>query len=850
MVLRRRKKNRIPLSGPGKTPALGLFGLIVLECFLLTQAASGFDVQGSQSAYTPQTDTGSRLKAEESRYDAQRIYNRNRRSQMMELREKRNAEEKKEQAQKAQEVEKAVGQDGQIKQEIGHQEIQEGNELVSRTTGLDSYSIDKDGGFWRSHKGLTAEGINVLAGRDFFGNESRGHYYEFMYNKLFNVEGITQDVTDTLGNLAHTVVSGITYLAEYPFGQAPKGRHNEESARDLLTTAFFPTGNSTTRTEIRDLKYANDKVVAQKATLYDLSGPNNPILQDVSGMTYDDSDNVTFSRTLSTDLVTGVVTETTTENKFAGRQLVSGVTKSATRDAITHTLTEQTFTQNVSYEGGQVKSMEVQGEGKARATDREGNPVEDFVTLTRTTQTMSVFSKVPVPTKIVTQTHTVDNINVQDVTSRQEQVLGRDSRGNLLTVSAAETGRIANFDLSVIQELESHLDFEVYADQSYLTARQDRTVTHDGINETESVTAARLTVHLGLLREVLGGEQVGQTETHNGDRSQVASSEFRRLFDRASKVNGLGLIRQETNTRSENTIEETVTTENRLFSQLHDDFNRILDAGETFNSHTDVSNGGTSDATGEVTYGIAARSMTPYALRSVTRASSYDPSRQLATDTTQTTDLISDQETGRALGGRNRTESLAVGTYPDGTRSGLNTIRTVSEETLHGLEKANGVAMVARVTDSESLSVDHTLTHRIEQFTQRINEVGKVLGAEATSRTTTGIENSDYLDGITLTETDFIIIGNAATPNRNRSVEVSANALDGSYRTVAWQDETRYDPYGRILPINDKDPASSGYQISYSHDHTVYPIPPSDQRTAPELLFQQFFGRHFGAPNG
>ena len=850
MKTRRRMGNRIPLSGPGETPALSLFGLIVLECFFVTQVALGFDFQGTQSAYTPPTDTGSRLSAEESRYDAQRVYNRNRRAQQTQVKEKQTQEEKAKQAQNTEEVEKAVGQDQQIKQAIGHQEVQEGNKLVERTTGLDSYSVDKDGGFWRSHLGLTAEGVNVLAGRDLYGNESRGHYYDFNYNSLFNVKGLTQDVKDAAGNLVQTVVSGIAYAVEYFRGVAPKGKNNEELARDLLTTGFFPTGNSTSRTQIREMKYENDKVVAQKATVTDLSGPNNPIFQDTSGMTYDDQDNLIASRTLTTDLATGVTTETQMQNRFSEHQLLSGVTKSQTKDFITNTFSEQTVTQNVSYEGGVVKSLDLQGEARTQAMDAQGNLKDDFVTVTQTSQATELFSKIPLPTKIVTQTHTIDTVNVQDVTSRQEQILGRDERGNLLTVSAAETSRVTNADFSVVQTTDSRLEFKVYADQSYLVGREDQTATHDGINETESVTTSRLKVELGLLHEVVGGEQFGQTETYNGDKSQVSSSEFRRIFDRASKVNGLGLVRQETKTRSENTIEETTTVENRVFSQAHDDFNRVLNAAEKFNSHTDVSNGGISDVTGEVTYAVAARNLQPYVVRSVTQATSYDPSRQLATDTTQVTEITSDEETGRALGGKNRTESVAVGTYPDGTRSDLNHIRTVSEETLQGLEKANGVALVARRTQTESLNVDHTLAQRTEQFTQQINGVGKVLGAKASSKTVTGIENSDYLHSTALTETDFLIIGNTATPHRNKSVEVAANALDGSYRVAAWQDETRYDPYGRILPINDEKSEQSGYQISYSYDRTIYPIPSKEKQVSPEVLFQQFFGKPFEVPNG
>ena len=124
---------------------------------------------------------------------------------------------------------------------------------------------------------------------------------------------------------------------------------------------------------------------------------------------------------------------------------------------------------------------------------------------------------------------------------------------------------------------------------------------------------------------------------------------------------------------------------------------------QVFESHTDVSNGGFSDATGEVDYAISRRTLQPYVVRSVTKVSSFDPVSQLATDSTQVTEIDSDSATGRSLGGKTRTESVSVGTFPDGTRHGLRTVHTVSEETLKGLKKANGVAMVLRETNSETL---------------------------------------------------------------------------------------------------------------------------------------------------
>ena len=566
---RHKTDHRTPYPGPGKTPALGILGCFVLECFLLTQLAFGFDLYRDTPPSTIPVETGSRLKTEEERYDRERVIRRNHRQQLLQSREKVRREEQEREGQHSQEVEKGVAQGQQIQQAIAGQEKQQADQIYGRTTGLDSYTIDKDGGFWRSHLGLTVEGVNILAGTDPYGNDSRGHYFDFQYNDLLNVVGITQDVKDKAGRLTRNVVSGITYLVEYFRGIAPKERRNLEGRRDIVTTTFHPTGESVARTEVRNLQYNGDtegaKVIAQEITAYDLSGPTNPVHQKVSNMAYDAHDNLTSSRTVATDLVTGVTTTSEVNNQFSGKQLVSGTTKSITKDTISNTISEQTLLQTVTYQGGRVQTVEVTGNVKAQSMDGQGNPVDDFVTTTKSVQTMSVFENIPQPVKIVTKSHTVDIINVQEIASEQEQVLGRDSLGNLLTASATEASRVTNSDSSVVQETTSQLGFEVHADQPYLTRQGTRTTTHDGINEAESVTTSNLRIQLGLRHEVLGAEQIGQTQTHNGDRSFVSASEFRRLFDRSPKVNAIGLIRQETKSRVENTIEETVTVEERIY---------------------------------------------------------------------------------------------------------------------------------------------------------------------------------------------------------------------------------------------------------------------------------------------
>jgi len=253
-----------------------------------------------------------------------------------------------------------------------------------------------------------------------------------------------------------------------------------------------------------------------------------------------------------------------------------------------------------------------------------------------------------------------------------------------------------------------------------------------------------------------------------------------------------------------------------------------------------------------VTYAVSTRTLQPYVVRSVNRISSFDPVSQYATEATQVTEIAADQATGRALSGKSRTESLSTGTFEDGTPHGLTTIRSVAEETLQGLEKANALAMVSRTTMATTLnSVDHLMNERHEQLTQRVNAVGKILGAQAVTRTVTRNELSDYLDSVNLSETDYqVISGNQIVPTRTRSLEVTANAIDGSYRMVAREDATRYDHFGRIREIKEDNPSESGYELLFYKDLTVFPTPEKRDRVSPEALFEQVFGESFGAPSG
>ena len=115
---------------PGPTPAFSILCLCVVESFLLTQTAFGFDpfYQTDASPYTPPTETGHHV-LQDARDDHKRVYERNQRLQLLQSREKENRQQNERQAQQAQEVERGVQQDTQIQLGIADQEKQQADQI-------------------------------------------------------------------------------------------------------------------------------------------------------------------------------------------------------------------------------------------------------------------------------------------------------------------------------------------------------------------------------------------------------------------------------------------------------------------------------------------------------------------------------------------------------------------------------------------------------------------------------------------------------------------------------------------------------------------------------------------------
>ena len=832
--------------GPGENLASRVFVIGLFSACFWAKAAFGLDLlgDGRVSPYSQPVETGSRLQAQEAQNDRKRVIDRNQRFQFLQRREAERQKETEGQSQQAQEVAQAVSHGRQFQEATAQREKQWGDELVSRTTNYSSYSYDKDNGKWISIMGLTVEGINVLAGRDLYDNESRGHYTQFQYNNRFNVEGLTMEVTDAAGRFSRTVVSGITYLVEYFRGIAQKGEENRKGAEDSVTTTFHPTGESTTRTETRNLQYdGKNRVIGQESTSYDLTGPNPPVYQNVRDMSYDGEGNVASSFTETTDLGTGVVTQTTANNRYSGRRLVSGVTQSVTKDPINHTRTEQTFTQNVSYHEGRIGAIEANGVSTATAMDEAGNPVHDFASTTKTTQTMGLFHNIPQPVRIATETKTIDNVGVQEISARQEQVFDRDSQGNLLQTSASETGTVTNADLSVTQRTKSGLAFEVHGDQFYLVGRDDEATVEDGIEETTSTGTSHLRIRLGTRHEVLGGEEIGDRFTTNGDGSITTTTSLRQLFDRAEKANALALVSRETISHNVDQIHYSDTEERRLYSQAHDAFNRILGAEETMNSRATTIWGGITETEGKFEYGAGLRSNQPYLLRSSTHSKTSDPFQFLYTEATQTQTFDVDAQTGRAHGARGVTEAVSKRMKEDGTvMENVLTLQSHSEDTLTGLAQANGVGLSRQETFSQTL--DHVNSLRTDQkqvLTQEMNGVGKIREARAETESFTGdADGSGIRQTEGLAQTVFRVIANSHFTDRTKRVEITKDRTNGSYRVVAKEDANRYDPYGRMLAFDEAQPEASGYQTVSYYDVTITPIP--KQAPPVKAWFHQFFG--------
>ncbi|MBI4436381.1 MAG: hypothetical protein HY590_03075, partial [Candidatus Omnitrophica bacterium] len=647
-----RQKKKVPYlykgRGPGLPPALSIVVMAYLVfAFLDTQPAFPLDFKSFQPYTTPSGGGDARVGSGDSQFDAQRVIRRNLLEQRQKKEEKTRGEEKQQSTQQTQEVEQNVVQTQRVSQAIAQQGEREADFIYNRTTGLDSYSVDKDGGVWRQHLSLLVEAWNVLS-RDLFGNGSRSHLTDFKYNDLLNATGMKRETKDQAGRATETVISGITYMP----GQSPRNflSQNKEAKRAEVTTTFHPTGNQVTQTELYDLVYDGDNVVAQKARITDLSGPTPVVIQETTGITYDGESNVSASHTRVTDLETGIVTESDIKNEFSDHRLISGVTKSVTKDSINHTFTEQTFTQKVSYGDSGIQTIDARSIATTQAMDEKGNPVDDFVQTTETLQKMGLFFNIPNPVEVSSVTKTVDNVGVQTTESKQMQRQLRDDHGNLLGISATEVATTVNADRSVVQETKSNLDFMVRADQPYLIGREDNTFTKDLINEQNIFTTSRLRIQLGALGEVLEGFRTGKTHAANGDGSIVSDSEFTQTFDRASKVNALGLVKQETSSRTVNTIDESVSTETRLYTQTHDEMNRVLSAAEAVKGLTTNSRGGETHVEGAVDYAIGKRTNQAYAISSTNNITSKDLGNRLYTESVQTNAYASDENTGRAIG--------------------------------------------------------------------------------------------------------------------------------------------------------------------------------------------------------
>ena len=839
----KKKMTHLEERGPGQSPALRAFVLCLIQAFVLTQPALSLDFQTFQAYTIPVSNRGDARGGTDNRFDAERSVRRFQERARQEKEARKRSEEQGLEAQQARDVEQNVIHGQRVSQAVSQQEQREADFIYDRTTGLDNYSVDKEGGVWRSHLGLLAEAWNLLS-RDLFGNESRSHLKEFTYNHLLNPTGMKRQTADQAGRMTETVISNITYQK----GETLRNylSKNREAGRTEITTTYHPTGNQVVRTEIFDLQYDHDgrdaKLIAQKAKVTDLSGPtpDHTLLQETFNMKYD-GDNVTSSETRVTDLATGAVTDTITKNQFSGNRLTSGVTESTIKDPIHHTVTKQIFTQNVSYAGHQVQSVDAKGLSTTQAMDEGGNPVSDFIQTTETAQTMGVFFGIPNVTESVSVSKLVDNVGVQTTESTQTQKYIRDEHGNLLNVVGTESARTVNADSSIVQTTEGILEFSVVADQPYLVGREDQSFIKDHVGGQDVTTESRLRIRLGALGEILEGIRTGTTHSVSHDGIVVSDSEFTQYFDRAVKINELGLVRQETSTRSANAVEESTSTERRIYEQTHDDVNRVLSAKETIDGVT-TSLKEETRLSGTVDYAVGKRTNQVHASSSTYRFTTKDHVNNLYTESVQTSTFEADENTGRALQGTGITESFSQRMLDDGSLLDAFVIRSRVEETLVGLLKANGFGMTARTTRTEIREIsDHRVTDREEVLVQKISDVGKVEGASSITRSVTqDLGRTGVFKTVGLTQTDYQIVRNSPIPTETKSVEVTVNHVDSSYRVVARHDVTRYDSVGRILPIDKKRPEASGHQMFFYHDVTLQTIP--GRLPSPEQLFQRFFG--------
>ena len=302
------------------------------------------------------------------------------------------------------------------------------------------------------------------------------------------------------------------------------------------------------------------------------------------------------------------------------------------------------------------------------------------------------------------------------------------------------------------------------------------------------------------------------------------------------------MVQQESANRTIDQINFSETHETRLYTQSHDAFNRILDASETFKSRTILPGDGLNEAEGIVQYAVGTRNLQPYATGSETQTVSFDPYTMTRTHATQTTQIVSDTHTGRALSGTGRTESASERVDERGNVLGTFQGTGVIEESFIGLSQANGLGLVSRQTRNQSHDIlFHLITETDDQFTQQVNGVGKVVGAHSVTQSETEDEAGlGVRHTVALTETDYRIAGNTPLATAVKTVEVSDNKFDSSYRIVVREDLTRYDPYGRILPILDNKPQLSGFQSTTLQDITIAPIPANPETV--EAIFKQHFG--------
>lgn len=834
--------------GPGvNLPALGVFVAAFLVFSLVsTKPLLSLDFKSFQPYTAPTGGGDSRAgSGKDSQFDAKRAVERFQAQDRTRKEGARREEENRRDAVQVREVEQNVGEEKKVSQAMSQQQQREAAFIEGRMSGVDTFTMGKDGSVWHRHFALLVHAWNILA-LDRYGNESRSELTNFTYNSLFNPVGMDRATVNRAGQMTKAEISGITYEKESPWDFLSE---NRESGRVELETSFHPTGNRVVKTETFGLKYTEDgkKVIAQEARITPLTGPDtgNTLHQKTTSIVYD-GDNVTSSEVVVTDLGTGTVTKTITQNEYTGNRVASGITESTIQDPVQRSFTQQTTRERVRYGGGTIEAIDVETESTTRAVDEAGNIFDDYVTTTKTTSTMGIFFGIPNPVRTVSVTNSLDNVAIQTTESRQTQNHIRDPYGNLLGMSGTEAATTVNADRSVIQTVEGSLDFVVQADQPILVGRSEKSTIQDLINEQNITSSSRLDIRLGSLGEVLEGTRIGRSHAKNLLGTVVSDSEFIEQYDRAAKANALGLVRRESTSRTVNSLipeNISVSEEKRVYTQSHDTSNRVLDAFETVEGLTTDTFGAVTRLVGSVDYDVGKRTNQVHAVSSQNKITSIDPVNRLYTESTQTNTFESDPNTGRALRGLGLTESFARRRLDDGTvLEGVLEIHGRVEETLLGLAKANGFGTTTRKSRTEVREIaNHQVTDREEILTQIVNDVGKVQGAQGVTRSVTqDLGRTGVYRTTGYTQTDYRIIDNSPVPTENRTVEVTVNRIDSSYRVVARHDVTRHDAAGRILPIDKKDPKKSGYELLFHEDKTLQLIPKNIM--TPEQLFQKFFG--------